>query len=777
MSKPLGRQWTRAIAIGTLVLGAAGASFAQTGLNAPPVTVRAMDAGEAAQIAQEQPQTTAAQPEQGVAVSEYLTVDIFVQDEELANVLQMLSLQSQRNIIASPQVSAAVTANLYGVTFYEALDAILSVNGYGYYEEGNFIYVVTAEELEEIRQRDRQIMGEVITLNYLNANDAAEFVSPLLSEIGQIKTNGDAGDFDLPDDDPTGNEEFALSSTLVIYDYAEHIAEIKSLLGQLDTRPAQVLVEATILQSALTEANAFGIDFAILSDLDFTDFAGLGGPLGAANALLNGGANQVAPLDNQGTAAVGSAGNTSGPASFKLGIINDDFSIFLRALDQVSDVTILSNPKVLALNRQPARVLVGRKIGFLNTTSTETATTQTVEFLDTGTQLAFRPFISNDGNIRMELKPRVSEGVIREATDATNAVVTIPDEITQEITTNVIVPDGSTIVLGGLFRESTSLTRTQVPVLGDIPLLGMAFRGHEDDTDRQEIIFMIKPTIVNDATLVEQGDRSLAYAEELRVGTRQGLLPFSTRRQTSQLNAKAQELIDEGREGAALWKLRQSLEMNPNQPSAIRLLEELTGEQTIVPSVSVLEMIVNDEIEARYEEVSEMTQPWRDELEEQRLRNAIVAADRAAVESYEAEKAEVRLAEIEAERGSPAANTTVSIESTSNDDAFSTFDDEIDEWTSMFLGLTGDFEFVSSEESSPMDAGAEAMFDETGDSPAIEVAETAPAVAEPGQIIGQPGGVPMSLSDLLSQLAGEPVSTDESEATLTNVEIEEDDAP
>jgi len=284
---------------------------------------------------------------------------------------------------------------------------------------------------------------------------------------------------------------------------------------------------------------------------------------------------------------------SSGPATIRLGIVENDVSVFLRALDEVSDVTILSTPKLLTLNRQPARVLVGRKVGFLNTTSTDTATTQTVEFLDTGTQLAFRPFISNDGNIRLELKPRVSEGVIRSATDVTGAAVTIPDEITQELTTNLIVRDGATVVLGGLFRESTTLSRSQVPFLGDIPVIGAAFRGHDNATKRSEIIFMVTPTIVNDQQLAEQGDRANAHAERLRVGSRQGLLPFSRDRQTARLNLAAEELAREGNTEKAIWNLRRSLELSPVQPGAYRLLEKLTNEKMRWPMRSAMEQITH----------------------------------------------------------------------------------------------------------------------------------------------------------------------------------------
>jgi len=531
-----------------------------------------------------------------VKVSEYMTVDLFVQDEDLATVLQMLSVQSQRNIVASRDVVATVSANLYGVTFYEALDAILHVNGYGYIEKGNFIYVYPADVIAQIEAKERRMESRVIQLNYLNANDAAEFVSPLLSKDGQIKTNGDPGDFNLPQNTPTGNEEFALASTLVIYDFPEHVEEIVKLLGQLDTRPSQVLVEATILQSSLNEANAFGVNFAVIADVQFTDFLGIGGPLRAAQALSGvDDQNAFAPDDNKGFGLNSNNTDFNKPGSLKIGLIEDDFSIFIRALDEVSDTTVISNPKILALNRQPARVLVGRKLGYLNTTTTDTATTQSVEFLDTGTALNFRPFVSNDGMIRMELAPSVSEGFIRDSTDSTGAQVTIPDELTQEITTNVMVPDGATVVLGGLFRESTRLQRTQVPFLGDIPFLGTAFRGNDDQIDRSEIIFMIKPTIMRDSVLAEQGDRAMQYAGAVRAGTRQGLLPFSRERQTAQLNVEAENLAAQGKWSEAMWSLRRSLELNPNQPDAISLRERLFNQNISWPSRNALNYLIDGE--------------------------------------------------------------------------------------------------------------------------------------------------------------------------------------
>jgi type IV pilus assembly protein PilQ len=542
---------------------------------------------------------TTAQPGEAV-------FDLAVNDEDLGRVLEMLGLQTQRNIVTSKNVSARVTFNGYGVTFYEALDAILHVNGYGYIEEGNFIYVYTIEEIDEMKKAMRVKVSKAVRLNYLNSIDAAEFVKPLLSAEGQIKTNGKAAAFNIGG--PNGADEFVGDATLVIYDYEENVAEIEKLVGQLDTRPQQVLVEATILQTSLTEANAFGVDFSVIGDMDLLDFVGTGGPLSVGNALISGrgarldGAATVptaVPNDLRGGGVTSSPGNTAGPGTFKLGVYYDDVAVFLRMLDEVSDTTILSNPKILALNRQSARVLVGRKVGYLSSTSTDTATTQTVEFLDTGTQLNFRPFVSADGWIRMELKPQVSEAIIRETRDSSGSSVTIPDEVTNELVTNVMVRDGQTIVLGGLFREETKSSRRQVPFLGDIPILGNAFRGRDDSTNRSEIIFLITPTIVNDQQMAEAGKRGLDFVRDTRDSHREGLLPWSRDRMSGQLLVEAERLATDGNTDRALFNVRRSLQLNPAQPDALRLRDRLMKERKAVPGRSGLESIIRNEASPR----------------------------------------------------------------------------------------------------------------------------------------------------------------------------------
>jgi type IV pilus assembly protein PilQ len=530
-----------------------------------------------------------------VNVTDYGTVDLAVQDTDLAQVLEMLSIQGRKNIITSKNVSATVSANLYDVTFYEALDAILSVNGYGYVEEGNFIYIYTQDELAEVQAASRRTESRIFELEYLSATDATEFISPLLSEVGRASARGDVQAGFAPDISDAGADSYAYNAKLVVNDYSENLERIGELLKELDTPPQQVLIEASILQTTLDEANAYGVDFSIIADMNFLD---LTNPLAPVNNLLGGSDpnNGFQPADNKAGGLQSTVGNTSGAGGLKVGVVTDDFSVFLKLLDEVTDLSVLARPKIMCLNRQRAEVLVGARVGYLSTTATQTTTTQTVQFLDTGIHLTFRPFISASGMIRMELSPSVSEASLRTVTDAQGLQVTIPDELTNEMTTNVRVKDGQTLVLGGLFRESTRVTQRQIPWLGDIPIVGMAFRGQDDVVDRDEIIFLITPSIVHDEVLWQIGDDALAIADAVRVGSRAGLLPFSREKVTGNYNQRAMNAYRKGDLNMAKHWTNTSLNVNRNQPEMIRLREELTGTRDKAYDAGIMERSFRKEL-------------------------------------------------------------------------------------------------------------------------------------------------------------------------------------
>lgn len=523
---------------------------------------------------------------QQVKVGSFGQIDLHVKDLDLTKVLQLLSIESKRNIIASRSVAGTVSADLYGVDFYEALDAILQANGYGYVEEGNFIYVYTAEELQRLEEAKRKQVTRVYRLNYMPATEALAFVTPLASPAGSIAVSSEVPGGMEPTLDDNGANSFAHADTLVIRDYPENVEEIIATLQQLDVRPKQVLIESTILQARLSEVNAFGVDFAIFTDLNVTDFTT---PLGAVDDLIAGIGEGGSKIDSGGAITANPGNVAQGQSTIKLGIMGDDVAVFIRALDTVTDTTVLATPKVLVLNRQRAHLLVGEKLGYLSTTATDTSTTQTVEFLEVGTRLTVRPFVSDDGFIRMELKPSVSDGETR----LTGGFV-IPDETTQELTTNVIVHSGQTVVLGGLFKEDTTVDRRQVPGLGSIPIVGNAFRGQDDDIQRSEVIFLIKPTILKDQALYAAGERAADNIELARLGTRQQLLPWSKTKLSSTHVKKAYDYLREGNQDKALWHTNLALYISPSDVDALRLKEQITGEQFVIPERGIL----NDAIDA-----------------------------------------------------------------------------------------------------------------------------------------------------------------------------------
>ncbi len=520
----------------------------------------------AATPAQPQIQSTSGQ----AAAAETFTIKF--QETDVQQALQMLSMQARRNIVAGKGVSGTVTANLYDVTLREALDVILRSLDLQIEEDGQFIFVYTSEDYAARQLMKQRRESRNFALQFLSAKDAADFVKPLLSESGQLSFVGTVEDGFQPSNSDGGSDTWAYEGMLVVNDFPEQVAAVTKLLAEIDTPPSQVVVEATVVSTRVHEQNAYGVDVSIIGDLDFLDFAS---PTAAANDLFKG--NTGGTATNDASAITSSVAGWSEPSTLRAGVVTDNVAVFLRLLDQVTDTTILARPRVMALNRQRAQVLVGDRVGYLSTTTTQTSTTQTVEFLDTGIKLIFRPFISQDGSIRMELAPSISSATLEKVIQPGGGVLPIPNEKTNEIVTNVRVKDGQTLVLGGLFTEETEITRRQVPGLGDIPLLGDAFKGQDDSVDRREIIFLITPNIVKDEIAKVWSDEANEFVNAVRIGSREGLLPWSRELISTNHNQDAVQAMASGDRELALFHVESSLRVTPNQPEMQRMRSELGG--------------------------------------------------------------------------------------------------------------------------------------------------------------------------------------------------------
>ena len=536
------------------------------------------------------------QDDKGVAVKkdevldEFGTFEIAVEDVPLPQVLNMLAIQSRRNIITSKRVgNVSVTANLFDVTFYEALDGILHIASLCYEEDGNFIYVMTCDEKVQRAEANRVLEDRVFYLDHISPGDAESLAKPLLSSKGMMSMLGEVEGGFQPGTTEAGGDGWAHEPVLVVRDYAENLDAIQTLLTDVDTPPKQVMVESTILITKAKGDYAWGMDVSVLLKADFTQLLN---PLNPVSWLQNlqqqPQAGSVLGPQEAGTptgnalAIQSTVGQTTEAGGFKFGVLNDNVGIFLRLLDEVSDTTILARPKILALNRQRAQVLVGERVAYLSTTQTETAATQTVQFLETGINLILRPFISRDGSIRMELYPSVSNANLRSIGNADGIGTTVvPDELTNEITTNVRVRDGETVVLGGLFKDETTINRRSVPGLGDVPILGDAFNGQNDDVRRQEIIFLVTPTIIREEVMTKASEQADELVGNVMVGVREGLLPWARETLAVNSNHDAYKAMDTGDVDLALSHINRSLRNNPNQPEMVQMREDLLGQESI----------------------------------------------------------------------------------------------------------------------------------------------------------------------------------------------------
>ena len=523
----------------------------------------------AAQAPASAPASAQVKPAEGQAVAETFTVQF--QDTDILQALQMLSMQGRRNIIASKGVTGTVSANLFDVTVMEALDVLMRANDLRMEEAGNFIYVYTREEWDEISRSRLKKASRNFPLEYLNAKDAGEFISPLLSEAGKVSFVGDVEKGFQPSSTDGGSDSWAFQGMLVVSDYPDNLKAIESLLKEIDTPPAQVVVESTIVSSKVEQLDGFGVDVSIIGNLDIAD---LTNPLSGADDLFNGDVGNNGQVANSVNTAVAGWDRAS---TMRVGVVSDDVSVFLRMLDSVTDTTVLARPRVMALNRQRAQILIGRRVGYLTSTTTQTATTQSVEFLDSGIKLIFRPFISSDGSIRMELAPSLSDAKIENVADSEGSELPVPNEDTSEIVTNVRVKSGQTLVLGGLFKEDTKIERRQVPGLGDVPILGNAFKGYDDELKREEIIFLVTPTIVKDDVAKVWADEAEEFAAAVRIGSREGLLPWSRDSLTTAQNQQALDALAKGDRDLALHHVENSLRLAPIQPEMTRMREELRG--------------------------------------------------------------------------------------------------------------------------------------------------------------------------------------------------------
>jgi len=429
------------------------------------------------------PEKAAREPEsKGFTLKSGQRLDFSARDLPVVNALQDLRVLLRKNIVVTPGVNARFTGDLYNVTMEEVLDVICKTTGLVYRNEGAWIYVEPA-----------RLETRVFHLCYASAKDVKALIEPLLSEQGKVSASAVAEKGIKADEEVTGGNDYAASEILVVRDVEENLRQVEEAVKHLDARPHQVQIEATILTASLTDSFSLGVDgFGLLG----TDFRSLASESTGGTSLTLG-KLPASQLDD----TTGSFGTRMLQAfsaeGMRFGFIKNNVALFVKALQEVTDVTVLANPKLLVLNKQRGQVIVGRRDGYITSTTTQTVTVESVEFLETGTKLVFRPFIGEDGYVRLEVHPEDSDGGL-----TANG---LPFKDTAEVTTNILLRSGETAVIAGLFRERVLEIEKKVPFLGDIPFLGLLFRSKQDLVRREEIIILLTPRILDDAEMQPPG--------------------------------------------------------------------------------------------------------------------------------------------------------------------------------------------------------------------------------------------------------------------------------
>ena len=372
-------------------------------------------------------------------------ISLTMDDVDVTMLFRLLADAYRVNIVATEDVTQTISINLYDATFESAMNAIVGMSGNTYHEKDGIIYV-TGQNQEA--KTHPSISDTTIRTFKIDHADRDE----LLAAIDRFLTDG------------TGIAVAAPYQSIAVTDSTYKVNLIAQLIASLDVPRQQVLISTHIINVNRTDNMNIGVGF------DTMPFSLFG-----IEAIGAGFAQYFAEdaLERTGLFA---------------GTIQNDSRILIEALDERENVDILAAPQIMALDGETARLQVGDRLGFRVTTTTETSSLQSIEFLEVGTVMEVTPHIAKDGLIRMEINPKVSNGVV--------SVLGLPSEQTTEVATQMIVEDGSTIVIGGLLNATKGRIRSQIPFLGDLPLVGWLFGRNTWVDDKSELVVLITPHIV-----------------------------------------------------------------------------------------------------------------------------------------------------------------------------------------------------------------------------------------------------------------------------------------
>ncbi len=400
-------------------------------------------------------------------------IDMSLKEADVVETLRSFAQISGLNIVVQPEVEGRVTVELHDVPWDQALEQILKINNLGYEVEGNIMRIAPLSLLRaEAQERQQLVAAQALSLpletvmkrlSYTSARNLASILQrggrggTLLSQRGSVIVDN-------------------RTNTLIISELPEYMDTILSIIENLDEPEPQVMIEARIIETTKRFSHELGIAWGF----DFTAGPGTGNSTGLEFP------NRV---DGGGAVNLGTAGD-SGILSLSLGNILDTVRLdaTLNAAEQDGLVNILSTPKIATLNNTQATIQSGLQVPI----QTVANNTVTVQFVNATLRLEVTPQITADGTVVMDIhiqKREVQTAFL--VPGATNAPIA-----TKEARTQVLVRDGGTAVIGGIYEISTDQGQNRIPGLANIPILGHLFRSNERTDENEELLIFITPRVV-----------------------------------------------------------------------------------------------------------------------------------------------------------------------------------------------------------------------------------------------------------------------------------------
>ena len=363
----------------------------------------------------------------------------------IEEVFDMLARKDNINIILSKGVSGTVSVNLYNVTVREAIHRVAQAAGYWVDERNGDFIVFGRDTTLDYPGVNTQI--KTFKVQYSDVKQVADIVSKYVSKQGKVT--------------PLIGRKL-----IVVEDWPGFAERIAKLLEELDVPPRQVLIEAKILEVSLDDSERFGINWR----------------------QVFGGANDT--RGSLGTAGLAAGSPTAPAAGFFFNVVlNDRLDAFFTALATRGRVRTLATPKLLALENQEAKTVIGDSTGYRVTTTINLVTTETIQFLESGVILKVTPSVDQRGRVLMRVHPEVSSASLAGG---------IPSKKSTEVTTELVCEDGQSILIGGLIKAGSLREREGVPGAMDLPVIGALFRNRTDIVTYTETVVLITPYVIHD---------------------------------------------------------------------------------------------------------------------------------------------------------------------------------------------------------------------------------------------------------------------------------------